>query len=118
MDTLEKLPKLRKLILADKSFVGEEMICHAEGFTQLRHLELDQLRNLENWSVDEGAMPRLSFLKLSSCYRLIMIPVGIRFVSELNILDITYMPTKFHRRVGAGEDFDKVRHVKAIFLHF
>ncbi|XP_027152105.1 probable disease resistance protein RF45 [Coffea eugenioides] len=64
MGTLEKLPNLRILELGPNSFLGQEIICHSIGFPQLKHLVLHFLGNLKQWKVDEGAMPKLSGLRI------------------------------------------------------
>lgn len=84
MATLEKLPNLRILNILD-SFEGKEMICHAMGFPQLKVLTLSCLPNLKYWQVDEGAMPKLSYLQISRCEKLKMIPDGIRCVPSIVI---------------------------------
>lgn len=114
MGTLEKLSNLRKLEISE-SFVGEEMICHDNGFPQLRHLELSWLSNLKKWTVEEGAMPSLSYLLVSYCDHLDMVPGGIKFITTLQTLNIGGMPEAFIKRVEeGGEDFDKVCHVNSI----
>ncbi|MFQ6667377.1 hypothetical protein Gotur_033422 [Gossypium turneri] len=58
MATLEKLPNLR--ILEFKyTLEGKEIFCSAQGFPKLESLILGELYNLEEWKVDEGAMPSL-----------------------------------------------------------
>ncbi|KAL3738371.1 hypothetical protein ACJRO7_019839 [Eucalyptus globulus] len=70
MPILEKLHHLVVLILLEDAFVGKEIVCSARGFPQLKHLALDNLQNLEEWRVAEGAMPHLSQLRISRCFKL------------------------------------------------
>ncbi|KAA8532842.1 hypothetical protein F0562_033041 [Nyssa sinensis] len=83
MVTLGKVPNLRRLELESDSFAGEEMVCSTMSFPQLRSLVLRCLENLEEWRVDEGAMPNLSSLRIQYCEKLKMVPDGLRFVTSL-----------------------------------
>ncbi|KAK8603459.1 hypothetical protein V6N13_085645 [Hibiscus sabdariffa] len=59
MPTLGKLPNLRLLILDEHAFMGKKMVCSAPHFPQLESLILDRFWYLEEWEVEEGAMPAL-----------------------------------------------------------
>ncbi|KAI3469969.1 hypothetical protein Pfo_026632, partial [Paulownia fortunei] len=120
MEILGKLPFLEELILLKRSFVGEEMKCHALGFPRLKKLVLDHLPNLREWRVEQGAMPVLSEIEINNCSRLEMVPDGLRFIVTLQKLQISGMP-ELGKLVstsssGGGEDFDKVRHVPSIII--
>lgn len=113
MMTLEKLPNLQSLYLQSHSFVGKEMACHGLGFPKLKSLVLTSLQNLEIWKVEEGAMMSLSSLAISSCRKLKMIPEGLRFITVLQELNLSYMPSQFCQRITGihghqGEDSHKV----------
>ncbi|KAL7209919.1 hypothetical protein ACSBR1_031479 [Camellia fascicularis] len=117
MATLEKLPNLRTLILY-KAFVGKEMFCSAHGFPHLNSLTLYSLE-IEEWRVDDGAMPKLSSLEILSCKILKMLPNGLRFIRTLQDLQIRFMPTAFNDRLRVadgqeGEDFHKISHISSI----
>ncbi|PIA38241.1 hypothetical protein AQUCO_02800129v1, partial [Aquilegia coerulea] len=56
MPTLKKLQHLLFLELR-VSHEGKEMVCSAQGFPQLQHLQIKYLDQLEEWTVEEGAMP-------------------------------------------------------------
>lgn len=120
MLTLEKLPNLQKLWLMDVSF-GTEMTCHSLGFPRLRFLGLDVMDRLEDWRVEEGAMPNLSHLRIRKCTALKMIPDGLKFISTLKEIVIQGMRDTFNNRVRVidgqeGEDFYKVSHVPSILI--
>ncbi|CAL5377060.1 unnamed protein product [Camellia sinensis] len=93
MPTLEKLPNLRTLFLGENSYMGKEMVCSSGpssisgggggggggggyggcdggGFPKLISLELYFLRNLEEWRVEQGAMPCLFRLQIIGCPKL------------------------------------------------
>lgn len=124
METLERIPNLRSLVLSYNAFLGKEMVCSAVGFPQLKSLQLCYLRNLEEWMVDDGAMPNVSTIQIECCNKLEMLPDGFRFLTALRVLNIVDMPEDFRYRIqsrsvvdgGVGEDFYKVRHVPCINL--
>ncbi|CAL5330559.1 unnamed protein product [Camellia sinensis] len=138
MPTLEKLPNLRTLILDFNSYIGKEMVCSSAppltittapsssssggggggyggcdggGFPKLKSLELRQIENLEEWRVEQGAMPCLFRLQISYCEKLKEIPDGLRFITTLHELYIKYASKALRDRVReGGEDFYKVHH--------
>ncbi|GMY34937.1 putative disease resistance protein At1g50180 [Fagus crenata] len=115
MATLEKLPNLKILRLLGGSFVGKNMVCSERGFPQLQSLVLQYMYSLEEWRVEEGAMPSLCRLQVNNCQSLRTIPDGLRFVTTLQELEINYMPKTFKDRVDKdGEDFCKVQHVPSL----
>ncbi|XP_050262430.1 putative disease resistance protein At1g50180 isoform X3 [Quercus robur] len=115
MPTLEKLPNLKILRLLPPSFVRKDMVCSKGGFPLLQYLLLVNVRYLEEWRVEEGAMPSLSHLTISYCYELKTIPDGMRFVTTLRELEIRGMRKSFKDRLGeGGPDFDKVQHVPSL----
>ncbi|XP_022717745.1 probable disease resistance protein At1g58602 [Durio zibethinus] len=115
MPTLEKLPKLRILKFSHLAFKGKEMICSAVGFPRLDSLSLVYLPNLEEWKVDQGAMPALRFLEIAHCRKMKMLPDGLSFIITLQKLAIESMPKAFIDKVGkGGEDFYKFQHVPSI----
>ncbi|TYG47634.1 hypothetical protein ES288_D11G355500v1 [Gossypium darwinii] len=118
MPTLEKLPNLR-ILEFERSFEGKEMVCSAQGFPKLESLILAEVDNLEEWEVDDGAMPSLQRLKIRECLNLKMLPEGLRFITTLKELKINEsMPKAFKDRLEeGGEDFYKVKHVKTPFFH-
>ncbi|XP_030942623.1 probable disease resistance protein RF9 isoform X2 [Quercus lobata] len=67
MATLEKLPNLKILRLFSSAFEGKNMVCSKSGFSQLQSIVLSSLLNLEEWRVEEGAMPSLSHLEIKDC---------------------------------------------------
>ncbi|CAL5362262.1 unnamed protein product [Camellia sinensis] len=118
MPTLERLPNLQFLLLGG-SFVGDKMVCSANGFPQLKTLYLSHLTHLKEWEVEKGAMPNLSVLAIYFCRGLEMVPEGLRFIATLQQFTITDGSENFNnklRRVNGeeGEDFYKVRHVSSL----
>ncbi|KAL7161344.1 hypothetical protein ACSBR2_041908 [Camellia fascicularis] len=121
MPTLERLPNLQYLDLGEDAFVGEKMVCSANGFPQLKTLSLFALQHLKEWEVEKGVMPNLSALLIDSCRGLEMVPEGLRFIATLQLFTITDGSENFNnklRRVNGeeGEDFYKVRHVSSLHI--
>ncbi|KAL0349140.1 UNVERIFIED_CONTAM: Disease resistance protein RPP8 [Sesamum angustifolium] len=95
MPTLEKLPKLRVLVLGVDAFAGKTLSCSAPGFIELRRLELLNLQYLEKWTVEEGAMLRLSILTIVNCKKLKELPKGLLSVSTLQQIRVKGMCKEF-----------------------
>ncbi|KAL7219744.1 hypothetical protein ACSBR2_012748 [Camellia fascicularis] len=119
MVALEKLPHLRTLHLYN-AFVGKEIVCSAHGFPHFNRLELCNLE-IEEWRVDDGAMPNLSCLWIVKCKNLKTLQDGLIFISTLQELQIWYMPKTFSDKLQVvdgqeGEDFHKRHHIPSI--HF
>ncbi|KAK8671806.1 hypothetical protein V6N13_038391 [Hibiscus sabdariffa] len=113
MGVLEKLPCLRVLILQVNAYEGSKMICSASGFPQLDYLRMECLYELEEWEIEEGAMPHLWSLCLRRISKLKIIPEGLKCVATLQQLELRQMETSFNRRIenkdgDEGEDFYKV----------
>ncbi|KAM7488981.1 hypothetical protein LguiB_026465 [Lonicera macranthoides] len=89
------------------------MVCSAGGFPQLRLLILSFLTKLENWRVDEGALPLLSSLFISGCKEMMRLPEGLKFLAKLERLEIWNMPEAFRDKVR-GEDSCIIRHVPSV----
>ncbi|GKD78371.1 disease resistance protein RPP13-like protein [Tanacetum coccineum] len=69
MRTLGKLPCLNNLELKN-SYIGKKIVCHQNEFLQLEVLRLCELYELDEWVVEEGAMPKLRGLGIFECYKL------------------------------------------------
>ncbi|KAL7179074.1 hypothetical protein ACSBR1_042448 [Camellia fascicularis] len=118
MPTLERLPNLQYLYLGG-AFVGDKMVCSANGFPQLKTLELHCLHYINEWKVEKGAMPNLSALEIDFCRGLETVPEGMRFIATLQRFTINDMSENFNnklRRVNGkeGKDFYRVRHVSSL----
>ncbi|PIA33968.1 hypothetical protein AQUCO_03900088v1, partial [Aquilegia coerulea] len=117
MPTLEKLQHLLFLKLYD-SYLGKEMVCSAKGFPKLQNLQIGYSNQLEEWTVEEGAMPCLTKCLIEDCKELKMVPQGFRFLIMLQELKIFYMPKSFEQRVKeGGEDWQTVQHIPSIIIY-
>ncbi|XP_039139875.1 LOW QUALITY PROTEIN: putative disease resistance protein At1g50180 [Dioscorea cayenensis subsp. rotundata] len=117
--TLGKLDNLQVLELYNDAFVGKEMVCLEKGFPQLKVLVFLNLESLEEWKIDDVAMPRLRKLVIWNCEKLVMLPHGLGRITSLQELEVRYMPVAFSQRLkeNDGEDWDKVRHVPSVNIH-
>nr|XP_011469575.1 PREDICTED: probable disease resistance RPP8-like protein 2 isoform X2 [Fragaria vesca subsp. vesca] len=108
---LEKLTKLKVLFLRMGALKSETMVFSKEGFPQLEFLSLLGLCELKEWTVEEGAMPRLYSLHIGYCWRLRAVPDGLQHILTLKELTIKRMYHEFCKRLEkGGADFDKFRH--------
>ncbi|KAJ4963635.1 hypothetical protein NE237_023574 [Protea cynaroides] len=67
---LEKLPQLMVLVLSFKSFTGKHMVCKEGGFKELQKLTIQELEELEELNVEDGAMTKIQELEIRSCRNL------------------------------------------------
>ncbi|KAK4427858.1 Disease resistance protein RPH8A [Sesamum alatum] len=119
MPTLEKLPKLRALVLDVDAFIGKKMVCSASGFTELRRLELSNLHYLEKWIVEDKAMLQLSNVVIVNCQKLMMKPEELEFVRHLPQLQqirVSGMCKEFKDSISMVKDMYKVQHVPSITI--
>ncbi|XP_058068506.1 probable disease resistance RPP8-like protein 2 [Magnolia sinica] len=116
MATLEKLPNLRILRLCYNSYMGKEMICSAQGFPQLKSLQVERLPELVEWRVEEGAMLRLLHLLICECSTLKRLPEGLQHVTTLEKLEVQRMPGEFNARMleNRGDDWHKIQHIPSL----
>ncbi|RVW87147.1 putative disease resistance protein [Vitis vinifera] len=112
---LGKLPNLQMLKLLINSFFGKEITCSASGFPKLHGLELSELVNLEEWRVDDGAMPSLRHLVIDHCDQLKKIPEGFQYLTALRELFLLNMPDEFEIRIK-GDDWYKIQHIPSIVM--
>ncbi|KAL5832279.1 hypothetical protein ACOSQ4_017633 [Xanthoceras sorbifolium] len=65
MPLLEKLPYLTILHLGERIYSGKKIKCSAKGFLLLEILLFDEYNfEMEEWEVEEGALPRLRGLRI------------------------------------------------------
>ncbi|KAK2640547.1 hypothetical protein Ddye_028342 [Dipteronia dyeriana] len=70
MPSLEKLQSLMILFFGFRFYSGKNLFCSAQGFRWLEILKLEENDKLEEWQVEEGAMPRLRGLIIPKDSRL------------------------------------------------
>ncbi|KAJ9189181.1 hypothetical protein P3X46_000507 [Hevea brasiliensis] len=117
MQTLDKLPNLRILRMSSRSFIGKKMLCSSGGFPKLEVLKFWELELLEEWNVEEGAMPKLKELDIRRCMKMKMLPGGLRCINSLREVKLTKMPTlSSSLEDKQGKDWSKIAHVRHICI--
>ena len=121
MPTLGKLHSLVDLTIGIDAFMGKEMVCSSTDFLQLTSLLIWDQPNLENWTVDQRAFPKLSYCEIQGCPKLKRIPDGFVFLTALKELYINKMPQELVDRVKGvdgreGEDYHKLQHIPSILI--
>ncbi|KAK3001085.1 hypothetical protein RJ639_021458 [Escallonia herrerae] len=79
MPMLERLNNLRSLEL-EGVYDGNRIVCSASGFRQLLVIRISDLRELEEWQVEEGAMPVIKGWYIHECNKLKIIPERLKSV--------------------------------------
>ncbi|XP_039119027.1 disease resistance protein RPH8A-like [Dioscorea cayenensis subsp. rotundata] len=134
MPKLERLQHLVTLKFFGYVYLGKTMACSSGGFPRLETLfityhgiisksiirgQVSALLNLEEWRVERGAMPKLTFLKLASCPKLKMLP-NLQYVTSLQELEWTFISEELMCRLDkeTGEDWCKIQHVPKLNIAF
>ncbi|CAJ2678761.1 unnamed protein product [Trifolium pratense] len=94
------------LILGKKAYNWTELSFSAEGFSQLHVLRLTLLKELEEWKVEEKAMPMLEYIVIDRCEKLRKIPEGLKDITSLKKIKITGMLVDFEHRLRTKDLFE------------
>ncbi|XP_078153420.1 putative disease resistance RPP8-like protein 2 isoform X2 [Carex rostrata] len=87
MPVLENLHCLKSLgLLGFNKPYNRKMRCSTKGFNQLEQLKLFCITVLEDWEIEEGALPILRELKIKKCKEL-CVPQGLRHLTNLQKLE-------------------------------
>ncbi|GAB4837779.1 hypothetical protein Ancab_039631 [Ancistrocladus abbreviatus] len=102
-----RLGQLKALSLWFNVYIGAKMTCNVASFPQLEELNLECLNTLEEWRVEEGAMPRLKQLSITKCPKLKKLPEELKSICSLQNLELRLMPRSFcHRLFRQGDKTD------------
>ncbi|RZC90028.1 hypothetical protein C5167_029094 [Papaver somniferum] len=119
MTAFQNLPKLRILNIYLCGHLGEKLKCSPKGFPQLQYLSLGQFNEVKEWTVDQGAMPNLKELHMKDFAKLEMLPEGLRFITALEKLEISFSKLVKERVVeGVGADWYKIQHIPSIITKY
>ncbi|XP_010244175.1 PREDICTED: disease resistance protein RPM1-like [Nelumbo nucifera] len=91
---LQSLPKLEELYL-NGVYEAEQLHFEAQGFGRLRALEIGVSYNVKSVVMDDGALPVLESLYMSTCEALKQLPLGIQHLRKLKYFSSTNMPNEF-----------------------
>ncbi|KAK8607494.1 hypothetical protein V6N13_053227 [Hibiscus sabdariffa] len=108
-----RLPNLEMLVLGDGSYNWREMVFVSESFPKLEILRFHLLKELEDWIIEESAMPKLKHLVINRCEKLKRIPDGLKLATTLKELEIVGMPVEFEYRLRT-KDFSEFKHTPSI----
>ncbi|KAK8653041.1 hypothetical protein V6N13_127061 [Hibiscus sabdariffa] len=108
-----RLPNLEMLVLGDGSYNWREMVFVSECFPKLEILRFHLLKELEDWIIEESAMPKLKHLVINRCEKLKRIPDGLKLATTLKELEIVGMPVEFEYRLRT-KDFSEFKHTPSI----
>ncbi|CDP11633.1 unnamed protein product [Coffea canephora] len=100
MPILEKLGQLSFLEMKD-AYGGPQLVISRHGFHQLKFLELDLLRDLDEVMVDKAALPQLQCLRIRDCRNLEKLPEELKHISTLDTLELVDMQEDFISRLDA-----------------
>ncbi|GMY34781.1 probable disease resistance protein At1g58602 [Fagus crenata] len=103
MPELGKLYNLQSLYFYSDSYTGKTMVCSKGGFPQLLDLKFLMLLELEEWNVEEQAMPCLQKLEIRSCKKL-KVPTGLTHLNALSELSLKHMPVEFTNEIEDKKD--------------
>ncbi|XP_078153169.1 disease resistance protein RPP8-like [Carex rostrata] len=85
MPVLENLHCLKSLTTCGVNKTHRKIRCLAKGFNQLEKLWLYNITMLEDWEIEEGALPTLRELEIYGCEKL-CVPQGLRHLTNLQKL--------------------------------
>ncbi|KAJ3691342.1 hypothetical protein LUZ61_020506 [Rhynchospora tenuis] len=117
MQELQKLPKLRVLLLACAAYNGRKLICSAGGFKCLQQLKLF-VEPLKELKVEAGAMPLLNLLEIVSCDKLEMFP-DLQYLTnlrELKLKGARMLCRPVFNCLLEGPDRHKLKHIPSITI--
>ncbi|KAJ0965126.1 hypothetical protein J5N97_026264 [Dioscorea zingiberensis] len=118
MPVLEKLQNLIVLRLMKQAYVGTEIVCSTGGFPRLQLLELSCLAQLKCWKIEGCAMLNLTYLYISVCPKLHMLPEGLQSARYLKELKLSGMSDEFQSRVCVdSHHWHKIQHVHSIEIY-
>uniref|UniRef100_A0ACD5VLJ6 Uncharacterized protein n=1 Tax=Avena sativa TaxID=4498 RepID=A0ACD5VLJ6_AVESA len=90
MLVLEKLKCL--VVLKLEGYSGRTMSCSTLGFPRLRNLDLYNFSYTEEWTIEVGAMPKLTHVILEGFLKMSKLPEGLLNLPSLNSLELEDMP--------------------------
>lgn len=113
MLTLEKLPNLRILQLLSSSYLGRKLVCSFEGFLKLESLTLSDLSELEELSLEEGAMCGLRSLKIEGCGNMRGLVHGLLHLKNLQQLKLKRVNPELTEDLdlAEGEELCRIRSI-------
>ncbi|KAG2318183.1 hypothetical protein Bca52824_021305 [Brassica carinata] len=115
---IQSLPKLVWLSFYN-AYMGTRL-CFAEGFENLKILDIVQMQHLKEVVIEGGAMFELQKLYVRACRVLESVPKGIENLVNLQELHLSHVSDQLVERIRGEEGVDRwrVKHIPAIKHHF
>jgi hypothetical protein len=115
LTVLEKMLGLKVLELWNWRASNPKMKCSSRGFPRLRKLEIELLEGLEEWEIEDGAMPMLKHLSVSLCAKL-HVPQGLQHLNALTNLT-WYFPRNDHQSDQKAKEIHNLcKHVPSVAI--
>ncbi|KAL7202594.1 hypothetical protein ACSBR1_034124 [Camellia fascicularis] len=114
LKSLQDLPNLVLLSLADEAYEGEGLCFKAGRFQRLEYLHLDSLKGLRRLTMEEGTMSRLKEPTIMKCELLEKLFPSIGHLSNLKDLDLFDMSNKLISKLNQDiqdRDYWKMKHI-------
>lgn len=120
---LGELPNLMYLHLVNEAFIEETIFFHGGLFSKLKWLMLRKLNHLNQVEIEKGALISLMHLSLIDCPNLMMVPLGIENLQNLQLFGLSGMPEELTSRLRRKseskqnqEDLHRVNHIQDIWI--
>lgn len=112
--SIQTLPKLVWLSFYN-AYMGPRL-CFAQGYENLKTLDIVQMQHLTGVVIEYGAMIGLQKLYIRACRGLESVPEGIENLINLQELHLTHVSDQLVERIrGEGSiDWSRVKHIPAI----
>ncbi|KAL7205167.1 hypothetical protein ACSBR2_018154 [Camellia fascicularis] len=112
---IQELPSLGKLTLRN-ACEGRQQLCFSSGFPKLRDLDLANFPQLNEIIIEKGVMPGLQEFSISVCMQLKMLPHGIEYLEDLQILNLNFLTEELVEQICGeeSEEDPQVRHIPCI----
>ncbi|XP_058112884.1 disease resistance protein RPM1-like isoform X2 [Magnolia sinica] len=117
LSSLQALPNLVRLQLW-KAYEGQQLCFHDGWFPKLKNLYLRDMTQLNRVVIEKGTLPSIQKLTVFRCGELKTLPEEIEYLTKLQDLILSDMPTELTERLqlkdGNEEDRRKVGHIPFI----
>ncbi|KAL7235147.1 hypothetical protein ACSBR1_018609 [Camellia fascicularis] len=112
---IQELPSLGELTLIN-ACEGRQQLCFSFGFRKLRDLYLGNFPQLNEIIIERGVMPGLQEFSISKCIQLKMLPHGIEYLEDLQILNLDFVTNELVEQIRGEEskEHPQVRHMPCI----
>ncbi|XP_073014311.1 disease resistance protein RPM1-like [Typha latifolia] len=106
-DPFPILQRLQNLVCVNliRAYNGQNLVFHSGWFRKLRSLYLSNLAQLKCMEIEEGAMQDLHELRLIGCGELKKVPQGIKYLINLQLLELVAMPSELFEELSCDQSY-------------